>query len=88
MAEAEVQSVRAAVDLAVIRFAGTLTFLKTALTSADESPYGQPEKVLQALEAMDDVCKDWRRSMQLKESIGPLDESLRPGVSCTRPSSR
>ncbi len=74
--EAPIRSVRAAVDLAERRFADTLIFLKTAFASADDSPYGQPDKVLQALEAMHDVCRVWRESTQRKESMGSMEEAF------------
>jgi len=74
--EPDVRSVRAAVDLAAKRFTDTLIFMKSAFESADDSPYGQPDKVLQALEAMDDVCKSWRESIQRKQSMGPLENAF------------
>jgi hypothetical protein len=76
LSEPELENVRAAVDLAAKRFPDTLIFLKSALTSADDSPYGQPDKVFQALEALDDVCKVWRESIQRKQSMGPLEEAF------------
>ncbi len=69
-------TVRDAVNEAAGRFSDTLTFMKSAYDSADESPYGQPTKVLQALEAMDEVCKAWRDCIRQRESMGPFENAF------------
>jgi hypothetical protein len=74
--EEEVRTVRQAVDVAAARFSDRLVFLKSAYTSADDSPYGQPDKVLQAIEAMDDVTEAWRESIRNKKSMGLLEEAF------------
>lgn len=75
-AETVISSVSDAVKVAARRFVDTLIFQKSAFDSADDSPYSQPDKVLQALEAMDDVCRTRRDALRRKQSIGLLEEAF------------
>ena len=70
------KSVREAVDMATEKFGDTLLFLKSAYSSADESPYSQPDRVLQALLAMDEVCKVWRESKKNRKSMGSFEDAF------------
>jgi hypothetical protein len=72
--EADPESIEEAVKLAQSRFSETLVFLDSAITSAKDSPFKRPKRVSQALLAMHEVCKEWRRSRQEKVAIGPLEQ--------------
>jgi hypothetical protein len=75
--ETAIESIARAVMLARDRLSDTLIFLETAFESAADSPYDQPERAYEALEAMDEVCKLWRNSLHNKESIGSLEENFK-----------
>lgn len=51
-----------------------LKFLPSALTSARDSPFKHPDRVLQALEAIDEVASIWVESLQSGKSVGSLRE--------------
>lgn len=75
-AEAEPQSVEAAVLAAQDHYADTLAFRESALISARESPFKQHKKVYQALLAMHEVCIAWRQSRRTKTPMGPFDQAF------------
>jgi hypothetical protein len=47
------------------QFAGTLVFLQSALDSAADSPYQQPDKVYGLLQALDDLVRTWQQQGSL-----------------------
>lgn len=55
-------SVLEAVQRAQARWADQLEVLPSALDSAEDSPYGQPEKVYDALEALADITQRWQKA--------------------------
>lgn len=75
--EPSVPSVRKAVDMASEQFRDTLTFLRSAVDSADQSPYAQPEKVFRAFQAMDDVCLVRREAKRRREPMGLLEDAFK-----------
>jgi hypothetical protein len=72
--EVEPESVEEAVKIAQSDLAETLIFLESAITSAKDSPFKHPKRVFQALLAMDEVCKEWRRSRRERVAIGLLEQ--------------
>ncbi len=73
----EPETVLTAVEQAKNEFRDTLVFLSSALSSAKESPYKQPDKVYQNLQAMDEVCQRRRDSSSKKTSMGSLELAFR-----------
>ena len=63
-------SVSDAVDRAKKRFSDSLLFLESSFDSAKNSPFKRPERVYQALEAINDVCLEWREAQKKGESMG------------------
>jgi hypothetical protein len=57
---------------AAAQFNETLVFTENAFQSADESPYGQPDKVRRAFEAMDTVCRALRNAKASGTTMGGL----------------
>jgi hypothetical protein len=72
--EEEAESVEESVRTAQLNLSETLVFLESALTSAKDSPFKQPKRVSQALLAMHEVCKEWRKSRKEKVTIGLLED--------------
>lgn len=54
-----------------------LTFLPSALESAEESPFRKPKRVLEALEAIDIVAGQWIESLKSNKPVGSLREQFR-----------
>ena len=52
--------------------ASHLLFLPIAFESAQASPFRQPERVVQALEAIDEVAAIWVKSLETGNSVGSL----------------
>ena len=67
-------TVSEAVSFAEQEFSSTLEFTKNAHKSALITPYRHPERVAEALEAMDAVCKEWRSSKENRTSVGSFEE--------------
>lgn len=55
----EYSDVISAVNKAASQFSDTIIFLDKAKVSAKNSPYKNPERVYEALDAIHDVCADW-----------------------------
>jgi hypothetical protein len=72
--EIELDSVEEAVGQAQSSLVGTLVFLDSALSSAQDSPFKQPKRVSQALLALHEVCLEWRKSRKDKVTIGMLEQ--------------
>jgi len=72
----DVETVRQAVEIAQSKFRAALSLQHSAFESAGDSPFKQPKKVLQALEAMYEVCLGWRRSRQTKSVEGPWEQQF------------
>lgn len=51
-----------------------LRFLPSAHASAADSPFKQPDRVLQALDAINEVASIWAESLQSGKSVGSLRE--------------
>lgn len=51
-----------------------LRFLPSAHTSATDSPFKQPDRVLQALDAINEVASIWAESLESGKSVGSLRE--------------
>lgn len=66
------ESVESVTRRAAGQFAATLVFSDKAMQSAADSPYGQPEKVMRAFEAMDAVCGVRREAKANGTSMGAL----------------
>ncbi|WP_155248093.1 hypothetical protein [Variovorax paradoxus] len=49
-----------------------LVYLQSAMDSAQTSPYRQPVRVLEALQAIDEVAAKWLDALQSGKSHGPL----------------
>jgi hypothetical protein len=49
-----------------------LTFLQSAYDSAADSPFRQPDRVREALEAIDEVASSWAESLTSGRSVGSL----------------
>jgi hypothetical protein len=52
--------------------ASHLIFTPTAFESAQESPFRQPDRVVQALEAIDEVAAIWVKSLDTGSAVGSL----------------
>lgn len=63
-------SVKEAVEFAADKFKESLIFLDSAFDSAKDSPFKRPDKVYQALEAINEVCMEWRIALERNESMG------------------
>ena len=74
--ETETTCVKDVILTAEPKFAGTLVFLESALSSAEASPFKQPKRVLEALLAMDEVCQAWRKSRREKTTIGSFEQQF------------
>jgi hypothetical protein len=71
--EVEPESIEDAVRMAQSNFSETLVFLESAITSAKDSPFKQSKRVSQALLAMHEVCREWRKSRKEKAAIGLIE---------------
>jgi hypothetical protein len=60
--DAELDSVRAAYDVAKAHFTGALVFLDSAEKAADESPFKNPDRVYELFEALAQVAMEWREN--------------------------
>jgi hypothetical protein len=54
-----------------------LTYLDDAFSSAQESPFKQPDKAYSALLAIDDVAKHWAQQLAGGPNLGPRKEAFR-----------
>lgn len=54
-----------------------IILIESAFTSAKDSPFKQPERVIDALEAIDDVADAWAKSLRTKTSVGTFKELFR-----------
>ena len=72
----EAQTVIEAVELAKTR-CNNVVFLESAYASARGSPYQQPQKVLHALLALDDVMKNWIDSLTSTASYGSWEDQMK-----------
>ncbi len=59
--EGEFRSVEAAFLAAKQRFSGPLLFLESALRSAKDSPFKQPDRVFELFEAMYEIATQWKK---------------------------
>ena len=74
--EGPIRSVLEAAERASKRFADNLTFLENAFVAAKESPFQRPERVFEALQAIDEVCGEWRKSLGEGKSMGTWREAF------------
>ncbi|WP_200227264.1 hypothetical protein [Rubrivivax gelatinosus] len=54
-----------------------LHFTNTAFESAKESPYRQPDRVVQALDAINEVAAIWVKSLEIGTSVGSLRQHFK-----------
>jgi hypothetical protein len=54
-----------------------LTFLQSAFSSAEDSPFRHPERALQALQAINEVAGVWQNSLKSKKSVGSLKDHFK-----------
>lgn len=66
----EFGSVVEAVEQAETDFDGNLVILETAIGSARKSPFTRPDRVYQALQAIDEVAVEWKRAFASGKATG------------------
>jgi hypothetical protein len=69
-ADITLSNVREAVEHAAEKFSESLIFLPSAFDSAQDSPFKRPNRVYEALEAINEVCLEWADSLRTGEPMG------------------
>jgi len=69
-------SVLEATQFAEEKFRSNLVFLDSAFDAAANSPFQRPERVFEAFQAIDDVCREWRASLGAGSSMGSWKQAF------------
>ncbi|MBL8880485.1 MAG: hypothetical protein JNG88_15335 [Phycisphaerales bacterium] len=75
-AEAVFSNVLEATRAAADEFCENLLFLDSAFDAAKDSPFQRPERVKEALQAIDEVCREWRTSLESGVSMGTWESAF------------
>ncbi len=76
VAEVVLSNVLEATRAAAAEFDENLLFLDSAFDAAKNSPFQRPERVYEALQAIDEVCSEWRQSLESGSSMGTWESAF------------